>query len=95
MNITFKKQKRETGLGRVGYPHAVVDIKLDKKIIGLIDPPTWCKNGWRIRLAVQRENGWQWITVDKICQSEEEARELAKKAIVKFASIYTFHTMGG
>jgi len=93
MGITFKKQKKETGLRSVGYPYAAIDIKRDKKVIGMIDPPTWRKDGWHVRLAVRNEPGWGWLTLGKICGSEEEARELAKKAIPELASTYTFHEL--
>ena len=70
-----------------------IDIKRDKKVIGMIDPPTWRKDGWHVRLAVRNEPGWGWLTLGKICGSEEEARELAKKAIPELASTYTFHEL--
>lgn len=93
MGITFKKQKQETGLRSVGYPYASIDIKRYKKVIGMIDPPTWREDGWRVRLAVRDEKNWRWITLGKVCGSEEEARELAKKAITELASTYTFHEL--
>lgn len=37
--VTFKKEPRETGLGAVGHPHQCVNIKVDKRVVGMIDAP--------------------------------------------------------
>ena len=38
MKLTFKKHPRETGLAAVGNPHAMVDIKHNKKKLVILPP---------------------------------------------------------
>jgi hypothetical protein len=79
--ITFKKEPRETGFRAVGHPYQSVNIKLDKKVVGIIHAPHWNSNPphkWVIRLAVKDKKypnaGWGWVQLKEHFDSEAEAR---------------------
>jgi hypothetical protein len=89
MKFTFKKQPRETGLSSIGHPHPNVDIKLDGKVVGSIDAPTWASRnkGWVIRFTVMKDNinedgnpncEWKWVQINKEFETENDAREYIK-----------------
>lgn len=83
MKFTFKKHKRETGLRAVGYPYTSSDIKLDGKVVGTLDAPSWqTPDGlWRIRLTVKKvatpedPAEWKWIQLKFKSKEEEECRK--------------------
>lgn len=54
---TFKKQPKETGLRSIASPDPVVDIKLNKKVIGFISPPYWSseRHKWSIYFRIKKE----------------------------------------
>jgi len=83
MKITFKRQPRETGLYLVGHPYQDVDIKVDKKVCGYINSPSWNKNSWDVWITVIKkdimEDGnpnckWGNVPFKKKFSTEEEAR---------------------
>lgn len=95
MRITFKKHKKEAGLGTIGYPYQSVDIKIDKQIVGTINAPNWHKQGWRIAFAIEKPGNWRWIFPAGAYNSEEEARKAVKVMIPELLSKgYTFHLLG-
>lgn len=88
-NLSFKRGPRPTGLFSVGHPNADTEIKLDKKLVGMIYAPDWqTKDGkWSAHFMVfkskpdedKRENcPWKWVQLSKRFDSEEEAREYVK-----------------
>ncbi len=92
MKLSFKKHPKNTGLARIGSPHASVDIKVNKKRIGLIIPPSWNSShyNWIIRLMVVKENiledgnencSWKWIQLKKHFETEGLAREFLNNHI--------------
>ena len=102
MNFTFKKQAGETGLARISNPYPTTDIKLKKKVIGHIYPPSYWRNNstWSISIAVEippKDNpncSWSWKKVKPRFSSEEDARQWVKekleKVIVKYG--FTLHS---
>lgn len=81
--FTFKKSAKETGLRAIGCPHANVDIKRDKKKVGMIYAPTWqTKDGkWSLAFMVNDHTGknpncgWGWIFLKPRFETEQEARQ--------------------
>lgn len=79
MSITFKKEKRETGLASVGHPYQNVTIKHNKKEFGTIYAPSWRTRGWRIHFARKDGvQGFKWTVVKKVFDTEEESRKFVK-----------------
>lgn len=78
--FTFKKEPIETGLASVGNPNPPTNIKLDKKVVGLIVGPNWRSKDqlWRVRLMVNREMkdncDWKWVTLKATFEEEPKAR---------------------
>ena len=100
MKVTFKKWDKLTGLESVGYPHRSVDIKVNKKKIGIIYAPNWqTKDGkWSIAFMVMKEpedsnpnNNWKWIFMKARFDDEETAREFVIKIVDKIAEKYIFN----
>lgn len=96
-NVSFKKESRETGLRSVGYPHQNVNIKVNKRKCGWIQAPSWNRDGWDVRIAVQSE-----ITPDDPCNfrwrkygvsfaTEQEAREWVKVNLKSISDKYSIH----
>ena len=87
MKFTFKKEPRETGLSGVGNPTPSTQIKLNKKVCGLIRAPNWQTkdNKWSLGLTVKSEGiaGWVWIFFKPRFDTEQAARDwLISKADV-------------
>lgn len=78
LNVSFKKDSRETGLAAVCYTRST-NIKLNKLWWGRIQSPRrWPERlNWEIMIRVLHNDGgncpWEWITVQN-CDSEPEAR---------------------
>jgi len=102
MRLTFKKDKRETGLRAVGNGNPDVNIKADGEIVGLINGPTWqTKDGkFSISLVVDKEivpndpAGFQWVTLKARFDAETEARDFVKRNWETIQSKYALHRMG-
>lgn len=105
MRITFKKRAKERGLGGIARPKAHVDIKLNGKICGSINPPLvndpWNKaNGWKvyfvvIKADINEDNNpnceWKWIGMKPVFETENEAREYVKTALPFIMTKYTLY----
>lgn len=82
MRVTFRKDPRLTGLAAVGHPYQTVRIKVDKKVCGWIQPPSWQKRDWTIWLRVIKKDimedgnpNCEWINKRmKSYPTEQEAR---------------------
>jgi len=83
IKLTFKKHPKETGLAAVGNRRQCVDIKMDKKIIGLIAAPNWSTEDQKygVSVAVESSDSWKWLFCKKRCETEQQARELAPKFV--------------
>lgn len=85
--VHFKRQPRETGLASVGNPHAAVDIFIDNKLVGYIQPPAWNTkdNYWRIRVMLPTRVGgvadWKWVTLLLAHPDEATARAWCKSKL--------------
>ncbi len=99
MKLTFKKHPRETGLRGVGYSHSSVDIKLNKKKIGLIQAPNWQAPDRKWGLAFTIENDrpeenpnckWRWAFLKQRFDTEEAAREYLNANIEMLANRFKF-----
>ena len=83
MKFTFKKHPKEKGLAHVAHPYPVIDIKLDKKIIGTIYPPNWDSADRVWKVSVRKKVvptpadpcAWKNITFKARFLSEDKARE--------------------
>lgn len=85
MKITFKRQPKSKGLSAVTTPYPDVDIKYNKRTIGMIIAPGWAASGkWKIQLALNKQpvsgdlRGWEWLNIKQSFKSEEECREYIK-----------------
>lgn len=89
MTLTYKKQKRETGLSAVGNPYPNTAIKLDSKMVGEISAPNWRSDGstWRIRLMVVDGTSWKWIQLKARPNTEEEARAFVTANAAKIIAL--------
>ena len=85
VKLSFKKGGRNTGLYAIGTPYNSTEIKINKKIVGQILPPSWNSNnkGWQVMLMIVKkdimEDGnkncvWRYITFKKEFEKEELAR---------------------
>jgi hypothetical protein len=78
--FTFKRHPKETGLRSVGHPDPWVDIKLAKKVVGSIVPPTAFTrdDAFKVMLMVADPSnrcGWEWVTLKFRGDTEQSARE--------------------
>lgn len=82
--ITFKKQKRETGLAGVGSGSRTT-MKVNGRPFGYIKSPSWSDKfkGWRVMFRVEADNdiGFNWVRLKKHPATEPEARLLAQEVI--------------
>jgi len=91
MKISFKKQPRTTGLAGIGNSYQTTDIKVNKKIIGYIYPPTWRSkdNNWKINIAVEgctkddSNCSWRWVNLKYKPENESDGRIWIKKHLEK------------
>ena len=99
-NISFKRQAKITGLAGVGYPNQSVDIKVNKKEVGIISAPNWQTkdNNWRVRLTVKKQESddnpnrdWKWVSVKKTFENEESARQWVKDNLKTLSMKYELH----
>lgn len=86
-NISFKKEPRETGLRSVGYPNQNVNIKVNKRKCGWIQAPSWNRDGWDVRIAVQSKSDpddpcdFKWRKASTPFATEQQAREWVKASL--------------
>ena len=105
MGLSFKKDKKETGLAAIGNSYPSVDIKLDKKKVGYIRPPRALdQNVFSINLAVKKvptedsPASFGWVTLKQKFEcdwgrGEKEARKYLKEnweRITKTFDLYQF-----
>jgi len=94
-NLSFKKEKVETGLGGVGYPNPDTIIKLNKLECGKISGPSWRTkdNLWHVSFMVKSGDSWRLVRLKKAFEKESEAREFIKRnwdAINEKYELYQF-----
>jgi hypothetical protein len=58
IKLSFKKGGRNTGLYAIGTPYNSTEIKINKKIVGQILPPSWDSkhNDWRVMLMIIKKD---------------------------------------
>ena len=99
IKLSFKKDKKPTGLHSVGHLYPETFIKVDGKRIGEIIPPSWnTTNTWKILIAVKKTKpddnpncDWKWANIGKQFDTESEAREWLKTMIKSIDDVHTFH----
>lgn len=99
MKLTFKKERRATGLLAVAHPYPDTSIKIDGKVVGYIGAPDWQTpdNCWTARIALLKtrpEGGcpWRWASWNKRFRTEEEARvQVAKTVTPEWLSKHAVH----
>jgi hypothetical protein len=82
--LTFKKDKKESGTGAIGWPWPNTRIKFDGQVIGVITAPGYLSKNrlWTISITVRRKptaNNPSVYTrknigTQHICNSEMDAR---------------------
>jgi hypothetical protein len=74
--LSFKKQKRETGLRGVGNTYPDTVIRLDGRRCGTINAPNWrSKDGlWRVSLTRKTSESFEWVFFKARFPTEAEAR---------------------
>lgn len=82
--LSFKRHPREKGLAAIGNQHPWVDIKLNKKVIGLIKPPTAFSQhkGFKVMLRVTESAnacGWKWVTLKYEGENEAATRSFLQQ----------------
>lgn len=82
MKLTFKREKRVTGLAGIGHPYRNTFIKGDKKHVGLITGPNHRDaTEWEIRFCIKREvtvdrpAPFRWVTLKTKFNDEPAARQ--------------------
>lgn len=99
-SVTFKKHPQETGLAGIGHPNPLVDIKINKKVVGLIVGPSWKTpdNLWRVRFTVKKDHpdenpncDWKWMQLKIKFETEADARTWAKENFKGISEKYTLH----
>lgn len=85
MKLSFKKDKKETGLARIGNPHSDTKIKVDGLVVGYIKGPNWRTDRlWTVRLARTQEPTqsdpapFKWVQIRTKFDAESEARAFLK-----------------
>jgi hypothetical protein len=99
MKIKFKRHPQNPGLSAVGYPYSSVDIKVGKKVIGLISSPNWqTDNKWHVRFTVMKTEpddnpncNWKWVSLKQTFDSESEARMFIVNNSDKLEKTFAFH----
>lgn len=87
--LSFKRDKKQTGLAGVGYPHQGSTIKMDGMDIGSIVPPTWNTRTNSFRIQIRRYANEVELTENPNCpwvnkfltghyDTDEKAREWIK-----------------
>lgn len=96
-SITFKNHPKNTGLYSVGNPDSDIDIKVDKKKIGLILASSWQQKYWRIQIAIKKpvpDNNpncdWKWTGFKKQFGESKDAKEFVKKYLLQFLENYKY-----
>lgn len=102
VKVTFKKEPRMPGLMGVGFPYQSVNIKINKKAVGVIHAPNWQSKDslWGVSFSVMKAEpddnpncNWKWIHLKKRFADEETARGWVKSNIEEVAGKYTFYYM--
>ncbi len=75
IKFTFKTKRPEAGLRGVGT-NPLIEIKLNKKIVGHIRPVQWDTKEIEIWLAIENDNGkWNNRKLKFIPKTTDEAKE--------------------
>jgi hypothetical protein len=95
MKLSFKKEKAQTGLARIGAGNSPIAIKADKLKVGYINFPNWSSktNTIDIRFAVHPDGyeTWKWITLAHHPINEEDARQFIEDNWTKIITKYKLH----
>ena len=95
--LTFRREPKQTGLSGVGNPYASVQIKRNKREVGLIAAPNWqTKDGkWGVGLMVKDEEsssfGWKWVFFKARHDNEDAARAWVTENAERIQSKYDLH----
>jgi len=95
MKITFRKERKPTGLGAIGSPYPSTRIKVDTKECGYITPPNWNSpdNLWRVGISIIKKNldedgnpncGWRWFRPVESFENEPSARIFVKEKLIPY-----------
>jgi hypothetical protein len=106
IKLSFKKGDGNTGLYAIGTPYNSTDIKIDKKRVGSIIPPSWnSKNtGWKISMMVIKKDImedknpnciWKVITFKPEFEKEELARIWVRDNIEGIVKGWELYKMDG
>jgi len=99
MKFTFKKQPRETGLAAVARPDVATEVKLEGKVVGIIEPAHRDDSDgrWRVRLMVEGAAAnspncpWRWVTFKARFDEEPAARTWLQEKVAAITGEYSLH----
>ena len=106
IRLSFKKHAKETGLSAIGNPYPPTDIKINKKICGVINPPAWRNdNNWNVGIMIiknekdskpdtNKNTCWRWIFFAKEFEKEELARIWVNENIERWSKKWDLYLEG-
>jgi len=92
--FTFKNDKKETGLRRIGNYNVGADVKLNGLQCAKISAPNWSSkdNLYHVMIAVTNdEGGWNWITLKKSTATLQEMKDWLKENTEVIVEKYNLH----
>lgn len=97
MRLSFKREKRETGLAGVARPVPCTQIKADGNVCGSITPADYRSkdNLWSLHFYVKDETNpgaFSVIHFSKKSETEGEMREFVKRNWEEFQRRYQIHS---
>lgn len=99
--VSFKKNPGATGLAAIMARESTTNIKINKRYVGEICPPTRYseEDGWHVQFQVltpepkdNASKSWEWVKMKARFPSEPEAREAIKKHIHNIAQKHHLYT---
>lgn len=99
INFTFKLHPKENGLGGVGHPNQSCDVKLNKKIVGLIHAPSWMSTTqeYSVSFTVKQNDPnitnceWKWVKLKHKTATLDEMKEWLKANVDEITSKLELH----
>lgn len=98
MKVTFKLHPKETGLAAVAHSRRGADIKIKGKKVGIIHPPSWCKESYTIQFMIVKADImedrnpnciWRNITLNAKFSELEDAKQFVIDNINSIVKKYT------
>jgi hypothetical protein len=99
--LTFRRHQRATGLARLTEPYPAVDIKMGRRVVGLMNPPNPAtgQKKWTISIMVReepsRENPqpFRWKQLAGRWLTEAEARGWMEQHFTSLRANYDVYAL--